>query len=74
VNTLQRVYSDPTLKPEPLSPTSLCGFRQGHLEQAIAQAQERADEAEELRVLLEKKTSMELEGLKATYAVKVAEF
>lgn len=62
-----------TSKPEPLSPTLLCGFRQGHLEQAIAQAQERADEAEELRVLLEKKTSMELEGLKATYAVNVAE-
>ena len=47
-----------------------CGCRQGHLEEAIAQSQQRADEAEELRVLLEKKTSKELEGLKATYAVK----
>jgi hypothetical protein len=50
--------------------TIYCECRQGHLEDAIAQSQQRAEEAEELRVLLEKKTCKELEGLKATYAVQ----
>jgi len=41
---------------------------QQHLEQAIDESQKRAEEAEELRELLEKKTSKEMEGLKSLHA------